>query len=277
MKNPVDFRTVIGKTSLPILAIASLASCAAPRADRVTVPMARTAAPLMQVKPYFFTAPEGFGFPPNDSGIAGTYPKETGEKLVASLSRRRGFRAEGEAPPAATAKSGDPMEVKHLREFIFPTEYLPPTLGPAGKDGVAQVTPATPTAFDKKSVGVSLVCRSRPQKHGGLVVDLDFQRTAFLGFVNYGTPIRSGPRGLFRRQQVVTENRIVMPVFDTRSLRQTLQVKNGDFIAINCPLSRQSETHERFPFEAAKGPKSAGSGGNLIALIQVMETGPTGP
>lgn len=274
------FRSTATRITLPIVCLASLAAGAASGNEVVKVPLARTAPQLVEMKPYFFTTPDGPGFLGNTQGVVGTYSKETGEKLVASLSRRRGFEAVNKEPIVTTARAGEKAKVEILREFVYPTEYLPPEIKPAKDGGLPRVTPATPNRFETKNLGVSLTYSGRRQKDGDLSVSLDFKRAAFFGFVNYGKPIRSEPHGLFRQQVVMTENRIEMPVFSSMAMKSSLRLKSGDFIVINCPQFQSAEQLSpsgkgKPVFEAWKGePASAGK--NFIALIQVRERDATG-
>ncbi|MCW1926497.1 type II and III secretion system protein [Luteolibacter arcticus] len=250
------------------ICLAGLASCGMPDADRMSVPVSRTAG-AVGVKAYFFTAPDGFGFVKGQAepGVAGVYPRATGEKLAASLSKRRGFELVNHAPLTATAKRGEKREVEVVREFIYPTEYRPPVVGKVVDGEIQSVTPATPTSFEKRDLGVELGYRARPAADGRIALEFDLKRSAFLGFVNYGTPIKTKRKGVFPREVTLSENRIEMPVFDVRQVTRTVLVNDGDFMAVGGMMPAGSP--EDLKFEKWKGGSPESCGKNFVALIQV--------
>jgi hypothetical protein len=251
-----------------------LASCGMPGGgmDRKSVPVARQAAkPAVAVKAYFFTAPDGFGFVKGQAqpGVAGTYAEETGEKLAASLSRRRGFELLQEKPLIATAKPGEKQELKVTREFIYPTEYKVPVLGKSIDGELQSLTPATPDSFEKKDLGVALRYRAKRLADGKIEVELDLERGSFLGFVNYGTPIKATRKGVFGREVevILSENRIEMPVFDVKRLNCRVQVNDGDFIAVGGMMPGEPSKEPRFAPWKDGSPEASAK--NFVALIQV--------
>ena len=251
-----------------------LASCGMPDGglDRMSVPVARQAAkPAVAVKAWFFTAPDGFAFVKGQEqpGVAGTYAAETGEKLAASLSRRRGFGLLQDKPLVSSARPGEKRELKVTREFIYPTEYEPPVLGKVIDGELQSVTPATPTSFEKRDLGVELGYRAKRLADGKIEVELDLERGSFLGFVNYGTPIKAKRKGAFGREVEVTltENRIEMPVFDVKRVTQTVQVNDGDFIAVGGMKPGEPLKDPRFAPWKGAGPEAGAK--NFVALIQV--------
>jgi hypothetical protein len=251
-----------------------LASCGMPDAgmDRVSVPVARqTTKPDVAVKAYFFTAPDGFGFVKGQQqpGVAGTYAAEEGEKLATSLSRRKGFELLQDKPLVSAARPGEKRELKVTREFIYPTEYKPAVLGKVIDGRLQSATPATPVSFETKNLGVELGYRAKRLPDGKLEVELDLERGSFLGFVNYGTPIKTKGKGAFGREVevVLTENRIEMPVFDVKRMNCRLQVNDGDFIAIGGMMPGEPLKDPRFSSWKGGSPESTRK--NFVALIQV--------
>ena len=252
-----------------------LASCGMP-ADSgmglIKEPVARQAGkPEVAVKAYFFTAPDSFAFVKGQEqpGVAGTYAAEAGEKLAGSLSRRRGFDLLQDKPLTATTKSGEKRELKVTREFIYPTEYEPPVLGKMVDGELQSVTPATPTSFEKKDLGVALGYRAKRVAGGKIEVELDLSRGSFLGFVNYGSPIKAKRKGAFGREVEVTlsENRIEMPVFDVKRVTSTVLVNDGDFIAVGGMKPGEALKDARFAPWKDGTPEAAAK--NFVALIQV--------
>jgi hypothetical protein len=238
-------------------------------------PMARQAAkPAVAgvgVNAWFFTAPDSFAFVKGQVQpcVAGTYEAETGEKLAASLSRRRGFELFQDKPLFSSARSGVKRELKVTREFIYPTEYEPPVLGKVVDGELQSVTPATPTSFEKRDLGVALGYRAKRVADGKIQVELDLERGSFLGFVNYGTPIKAKRKGAFGREVevVLTENRIEMPVFDIKRVTSTVLVNDGDFIAIGGMKPGEAAMDPRI--QPWKGGTPEAAAKNFVALIQV--------
>ena len=158
-----------------------------------------------------------------------------------------------------------------VREFIYPTEYHPPVVE-KGEDGtIVSATPATPDSFETREVGIVLGYRTRKAGDGRIEFKMDLKRTSFLGFVNYGTPIKAPAKGWPGREVTLTENRIEMPVFDMKSLQTGLLVNDGDFIAVGgfAPDARTGPAG----FSPAKDSPPLTSGRNFVALIQVRSTG----
>ncbi len=143
------------------------------------------------------------------------------------------------ARPAVTTRSGQASSLTAVREFIYPTEYEPPELpnsvGLTGGGSPTPVTPATPTAFEKKDVGVILevlpVADANKQ-----YIDLTVSPTfsTFDGFVNYGSPINSTSTDVLGNPQTVqvTQNAILMPVFSKRSVATNIRIADGATIVI---------------------------------------------
>ena len=166
-------------------------------------------------------------------------------------------------------KSGQRGELKLTREFIYPTEYQPPVLGKVGADGIHPVTPATPTKFESKNLGVVLKYRAKRTEKGMIDIELDLERGCFLGFVNYGSPIKGKRKGLFGREVevVLSDNRIEMPVFDVKRFNSRVTVRDGDFIAVGGMMPAKAPEDSRFQSSKGVAPESAGR--NFVALIQV--------
>lgn len=154
--------------------------------------------------------------------------------------------------PSTVSRSGQASRIQVIREFIYPTEYEPPELpqtissvelyvngvfaGSLGNNSFP-VTPATPTAFTKRDVGVVLdVVPTADANKQYVDVALNPSITDFDGFVNYGTPINA-PSGTGTVQ--VTDNAILMPVFSRQSVSTNLSVRDGYTMVIG-GLMRES-------------------------------------
>jgi len=251
-----------------------LSSCVVHQNDvaREKVPvLCQAAHSEIKMKAYLFTAPDDFSFVKGQDkpGVAGTYSSEEGGKLADSLARRRGFELILNPPIATVTKSGQKGEVKLMREFIYPTEYEPPVLGKVVGDGIHSVTPATPTKFEKKDLGVVLKYRAKRTGNGMIDMELDLERGCFLGFVNYGSRIKGKRKGLFGREVevVLSDNRIEMPVFDVKRFSSRVKVRDGDFIAVGGMMPAKAPEDSRFQPWKGGAPESVGR--NFVALIQV--------
>jgi len=140
-----------------------------------------------------------------------------------------------------TVKPGQLAKIEVMREFIYPTEYDPPEIpqqlgadddddddggGGGGGGGIIPVTPAQPTAFAVRNVGKVLEVEptvAADNKTVSVNILMDF--TDFVGFINYGTPI-------MQNGQLITENEILMPVFDAIKETTNVTIWDGQTIAI---------------------------------------------
>lgn len=157
--------------------------------------------------------------------------------------------------PSVVTRSGQAASVRVVREFIYPTEYEPPeipnSVGGGGfidfgggdvlqeEVGNVPITPAMPTTFEMQEVGVILDVLPIVDRNKQYVdLTLNPQVIDFDGFVNYGSPIRSGGgptlagiggvAQLFQSDGVeVTSNRILQPVFSKMGTETALTVADG--------------------------------------------------
>ena len=176
--------------------------------------------------------------------------------------------------PSIVTRSGQAASVRVIREFIYPTEYEPPELPNSfgdtgdfvGLPGTPTtvvapssfpVTPATPTSFEMREVGVVLdVLPTVSSDKHYVDVSLKPEFTDFDGFINYGTPITSGSTptisggGIFGGigtssvPQVLTNNEILMPVFSKLGTETALTVANGATIVIGGLLEERTRRIE---------------------------------
>jgi general secretion pathway protein D len=166
------------------------------------------------------------------------------------------------AQPSTVTRSGQSSKISIIREFIYPTEYEPPEIPTStgggrnggGDSGTTPVTPAMPTAFEKRDVGITLEVLpvADANKH---YVDITLAPSfvEFDGFVNYGSPINTTVNGglggivgggLTSSVVTLTENTILMPVFSTQRTSTQLTVADGATIAIAGLISDRVQTVE---------------------------------
>jgi general secretion pathway protein D len=188
---------------------------------------------------------------PGIFGIAGIYNQVTFQAVIRALSQQKGVDLM--SAPKVTTKSGNKATVKMVREFPYPSEFDPPQVPQennaqtGGSDGGivmtgGMVSPATPSAFEKRDVGVSL--EVEPQVGAdNYTIDLSLapEVVEFDGFVNYGSEI-IGPRydptliaegnlsgiGTF----VITPNVMNQPIFSVRKVQTNVTIWDGQTVAL---------------------------------------------
>lgn len=188
--------------------------------------------------------------------VTGVLDQENVTMLMRGLGQKKGVDLLTQ--PSTVTRSGQASSIHIIREFIYPTEYEPPELpntisstevyingvyvGDLGNNSFP-VTPATPTAFETRPVGVILeVLPTADANKHNVDVNLNPSVTEFDGFINYGSPITSpgtpGPLGN-SEPTVITPNSILMPVFSVMRANTSLTVADGQTIVIG-GLMRES-------------------------------------
>ncbi|MFM2199116.1 MAG: hypothetical protein RLZZ505_2548 [Verrucomicrobiota bacterium] len=182
---------------------------------------------------------------PGILGVTGLFSDGQVQVIMRGLAQKKG--TDLMTAPSITARSGQKATIEVIREFIYPTEYEPPELpqggatvvggfgGGVGGGGGGIATPATPTAFETKNLGVTLEIEPTIGEND-FVIDLRFlpEIVEFEGFINYGSPILSPGTDIFGNavSSVITENRIEMPVFSKRSVNTSLTIYDGFTVAV---------------------------------------------
>lgn len=163
------------------------------------------------------------------------------------------------AKPSVVSKSGQSSTIEMVREFIYPTEYEPPEIPNQsyGAGGNSPVTPATPTAFETRNVGVTLEVMPQVDATKQYVeLTLNPSLVDFDGFVNYGSPISSyqdnsslfsllpttGTAGGYSSE--LTKNAILMPIFSTQRTNTQVTIADGATIVIAGLLQDQVQDVE---------------------------------
>jgi general secretion pathway protein D len=187
---------------------------------------------------------------PGIAALTGLFSDGQVQLIMRGLAQKKG--TDLMTAPSVTAKSGQKATIEIVREFIYPTEYEPPELpnstgstfgtgllggiaGGGGGGGSFPVTPATPTAFDTRNTGVTLEIEPTIGEND-FVIDLRFvpEIVEFEGFINYGSPIQSSSTDALGNPvtNVITENRIEMPVFSARRVNTALTIYDGYTVAV---------------------------------------------
>lgn len=175
---------------------------------------------------------------PGVFSVAGAFTDPQFQMVLRALSQSKG--SDVMCDVHVFVKPGQIASIEQVREFIYPTEYDPPEIpnqiGGGIGDGAVEVfpvTPATPTAFETRSLGKIIEVEPTVSSDNlavNLNVTADF--SDFIGFINYGTPILGGGATTNGQRVVVTENEILMPVFDVVRETTNVTVWDGQTIAI---------------------------------------------
>jgi len=182
---------------------------------------------------------------PGVLSLYGLFDKVQFEMIIRALDQKKGVDVL--STPSVVTRSGQRASVHVVREMIYPTEYEPPELpnsvggdnnfngGGFSGQGAFPVTPATPTAFEKRDLGMILEVEPvvGPQRrYIDLVLDPEISK--FDGFVNYGSPINSTAPSAFGGDQTIeiTPNEILMPIFSVNRAHTALTIADGATVLI---------------------------------------------
>jgi len=196
-------------------------------------------------------------------GIAGVFTDPQFQVMIRALDQKKGVDLL--SAPSVMARSGQRAKIEVIREFIYPTEYDPPeipnqfggsvALGGGGgttTGGGFPVTPATPTAFETRNTGVTLEV-DPVLGADEFTIDLNLapEVVEFDGFINYGSPILTSSVNALGLVQpvVVTENRIEMPVFNTRKVTTQVTIWDGQTVALGGLIREDiQDVEDKIPF-----------------------------
>ncbi len=195
--------------------------------------------------------------------ITGVYSGVQVQMMMRGLDNKKGVDVM--VNPSTIARSGERAKIELIREFIYPTEYEPPELPNSvgitdladgqqigGLTSIFPVTPATPTAFETRNVGVTLEVEPTigPNKRF-IELSLKPEMVEFQGFVNYGSPIQTSTRDTEGNlvPRVLTANSILMPIFRTLRLQNsTLTIQDGATVVIGGLMStRKDKVEDKVP------------------------------
>ena len=156
--------------------------------------------------------------------LAGIFTNPQFQVVLRALNQKKGIDVL--SAPKVTTKSGSSATVEVIREFRYPSEYEPPQVPQTTGSGTQPVTPATPTSFEMKPVGVRLEVEPTVGSDN-YTIDLRLvpEVTEFEGFINYGSPI-------LNRGVVVTENVINYPVFSERKVETSVSIYDGQTVVL---------------------------------------------
>jgi general secretion pathway protein D len=156
--------------------------------------------------------------------LAGVFTNPQFQVVLRALNQKTGVDVL--SAPKVTTKSGSSATVEIIREFRYPDNYDPPQVPQETGSGTQPITPATPTSFTMKPVGVRLEVEPTVGSDN-YTIDLRLvpEVTEFEGFINYGSPIRN--QGV-----EVTKNFINYPVFSERKVETSVSIFDGQTVVL---------------------------------------------
>lgn len=171
----------------------------------------------------------------------GIIPVEKAAEVLAKLEKLPGHTLLN--APSITTKSGTRATSQSTREFIYPTEFVPPRFSPAAGDKPVTLapgqaltaSPTTPESFEMRPTGFRLEIESVISPDGStLDLNLAPELTTFEGFINYGSPIKAATLDKDGKLQetVLTENQVLQPVFSTVKTSTSATIPSGHVLVL---------------------------------------------
>ncbi|MEZ5304316.1 MAG: Amuc_1098 family type IV pilus outer membrane protein [Verrucomicrobiales bacterium] len=178
---------------------------------------------------------------PGILGLAGVFSDPAFQLVLRGMSQMK--NVEVAMAPAVVTKSGQRAKIDVIRELLYPIEFDPPeipqqigfgngnqAINPAllanGAPTSFPVTPATPTAFEMREVGVTLEVEPVVGPDNQTVdLTISGELDRFEGFIDYGLPITAITNGLTGPESVlVTTNQIIQPIFKVNRINTAVSV-----------------------------------------------------
>jgi general secretion pathway protein D len=173
--------------------------------------------------------------------LAGIFTNPQFQVVLRAINQQTGIDLV--SSPKVTVTSGRKATINISQRFPYPKEYSPPQIPQSQGGGVSPATPATPTSFETRNVGVQLEVEPTVGPDGYTIeLSLSPQVTEFEGFVNYGTPIQtiapvylgfgSNAFTLGTQQITLTPNTINQPVFSVRQVDTQVTLYDGQTVVL---------------------------------------------
>lgn len=171
--------------------------------------------------------------------LAGIFTNPQFQVVLRAVNQQKGIDLV--SAPKVTVTSGHNAVINITRKFPYPKDYSPPTVPQTqSQSGINPATPATPTSFETRNVGVQLEVTPTVGPDGYTIdLNLSPQITEFEGFVNYGTPINTfapvttiGGINLGTKQVLLTANTIDQPVFSVRQVDTQVTLYDGQTVVL---------------------------------------------
>lgn len=188
------------------------------------------------------TVPAANSKSPGFFAVSGVFTDPQFQVVLRGLKQSKGVDVL--AAPTVITKSGQRANVTVAKEFRYPTEFDPPQI-PQSLNATANnisytasfapITPSTPTAFEKRDVGITLEVEPVVGS-GNRTVDLNLVPSSveFEGFIDYGTDIQNtAPIGIGGADVFYTvPNDILQPIFRTNKITTSVSVWDGNTVVL---------------------------------------------
>jgi general secretion pathway protein D len=201
----------------------------------------------------------GSSVAPGIVGLSGTGTDPTFQVVMRGLNQKKGIDLL--SAPRVTTKSGQRAVVEVVREFKYPTEFTQPQIpqqfnsggtsllgSGSSSNGSFPVTPTTPTAFEKRDVGVTLEVEPTIGPDGySIDMQLAPQVVEFEGFINYGSPIQTTSTNAITGAttvNVLSPNIINQPIFSTRKVQTNVTIFDGATVVLGGLVSEDVQKVE---------------------------------
>ena len=186
---------------------------------------------------------------PGILSLSGLFTDGQVQSIMRGFSQKKGVDIM--ARPSVITRPGVQASVDMIQEFPYATEYEEPQIPTSVGDGAAPVTPANPSNFEFRTVGVEFkVLANADAEKRFIDLTLEPSFSKFDGFVNYGSPITAAvptPLGGAVSQQL-TENAILMPVFSVQRSSTQITVADGSTIAFGGLMTdRVQQAEDKVP------------------------------
>jgi general secretion pathway protein D len=173
--------------------------------------------------------------------LAGVFTNPQFQVVLRAINQQTGIDLV--SSPKVTVTSGRKATINISQRFPYPKEYSPPQIPQTQGGGVSPATPATPTSFDTRNIGVQLEVEPTVGPDGYTIeLSLSPQVTEFEGFVNYGTPIQtiapvylgagSNSFTIGTSQITLTPNTINQPIFSVRQVDTQVTLYDGQTVVL---------------------------------------------
>ena len=189
---------------------------------------------------------------PGIFSTAGVFTDPQFQGILRGLNQKKGIDIS--IAQTIILKAGQRATASSLRTIRYPTEFDPPqipqTIQGTGlfiarpgepfveipSTSTPPVTPTTPQSFEDKDTGSSIEVEATLGDDGTTVdLNLSVVYREFDGFINFGTPITSGGA-------VLTDNRILQPVFSAINETAQVQIYDGATVTIGGLSDAKYET-----------------------------------
>lgn len=170
----------------------------------------------------------------------GVITTEKAAVMLAALEKAEGASIMG--VPSVTTNSGLRAKVESVHEVSYPTEFEPAKLVNADPGKPVQLAPgqtmaalpAEPKSFEMRPVGFRMEFEAMLDRQGQINLNLAPELVTFMGFLNYGSPIKAAvvDKDGKLSEVVLTENRIPQAVFHRAKVSTSAKLRSGEVLVL---------------------------------------------